>query len=103
MARSVLLVGVLVVASGCTSSMDDGATDAHRVDAPPPLPGEPSPIPGVECVAWAGTRCIREGVPDDMDGDFFTSDVDCDDRNFYIFPGAPAQSDLWWARLGLRW
>jgi len=93
MNRYVVLALMLVGTAACTSSSMSEMGDNPFDDSPRPLPGEPSPIPGVDCVAWAGTRCIREGVPDDMDGDFFTSDVDCDDRNFYIFPGAPAQTD----------
>jgi len=79
-----------LVAIGCGESHDPETLESRDLpdseSGPPGGRGEDDPRE-TDCVVWAGGEC-RDPDEDDFDGDGYTSEFDCDDRDVATHPGA---------------
>lgn len=104
---------------GQTPDSDGGDTDAESTDTPEPTPDvspeemldptptpeetlpevtpepslEPSPEPTLEPSLEPTPEPSLEPIPEDVDGDGFAAEDDCDDTNPAVFPGASEVCD----------
>ena len=81
---------VALLASGCSDSHPgepDSSEEARPESGPPGGPGGDMDPREDGCIVWAGGAC-RDPSPDDFDGDGYTAEVDCDDRDVASHPGA---------------